>query len=178
MTWKSYAGVSGATVLAGWLASSPPSNESATGGSIPPERSAAVPAAAADIQEQAARLQAGLRLEAAYREPERNPFRFGARNVGQPAAEGSAPAPSTVEAVVPAPSAPLVTLSGIAEDQVGERTERTAILSSSSGVLLVREGEDVLGHYRVAKIEADAVELVELTGGVQIRLTFSDPQSK
>jgi len=178
MTWKSYLGVSGATVLAGWFASSPPSNVPATSGSTQPERSAAVPAAAADIEEQAARLQAGLRLEAAYREPERNPFRFGAKHMGQPAREGFAPVPSPVEAVVPVPSAPLVTLSGIAEDQVGERTERTAILSSPSGVLLVREGEDVLGKYRVAKIEADAVELADLTGSIQIRLTLSGQKSR
>lgn len=172
MTWKSYAVVSGATVLAGWLASSPPSNAPATSGPAQPERSAAVPAAAADIEEQAARLQARLRQEAVYREPERNPFRFGARQVARSAPEGSATALSPVEAIAPALPAPPVTLSGIAEDQVGERMERTAILSSPSGVLLVREGEGVLGQYRVAKIHADAVELISLIDGTSLRLVF------
>jgi hypothetical protein len=63
-----------------------------------------------------------------------------------------------------------VTLSGIASDQVGDRTVRTAILSSPSGVLLVREGDDVLGQYRVAKITEDAVELTRVSDGTTLRV--------
>jgi hypothetical protein len=55
--------------------------------------------------------------------------------------------------------------------------ERTAILSSPSGVLLVHEGDPVLGDYRVSRIEAEAVELVKTDGSI-LRLTLSNPKSQ
>jgi hypothetical protein len=169
MTWKSYAVVSGATVLAGWLASSPPASAPAAGTAARPEPSSRVPAAASDIEEQAARLHARVRQETAFRAPERNPFRFGARHAERSAADAVTPAP--VEPIAPAPPPPpLVKLSGIAEDQLGERVQRTAVLSSPAGVLLVREGDEVLGQYRVARIHGDAVELLPLAGGGPLRL--------
>jgi hypothetical protein len=71
--------------------------------------------------------------------------------------------------------APVVSLAGIAEDQIddlsGQRVERTAVLSSPDGVLLVREGDDVLGLYRVVTIDSDAVEL-ERHDGTTLRLGF------
>jgi hypothetical protein len=169
MTWRSYAVVSGATVLAGWLASAPPTGAPGTAASTRPA-AAAVPDAAADIVEQASRLEARLRGDAAYVEPERNPFRFGIRRAETAPLEVVAPAP--VETFAPPPAAPSVTLSGIAEDAPEGRLERTAVLSSPSGVLLVREGETVLGRYRVVRIESAAVELVELTDGGTLRLAL------
>lgn len=173
MTWKSYAAVSGATVLAGWLASSPPA--SVPSGSTAAQRTAPVPSATtgSDIEEQAARLQERIRREATYQEPARNPFRFGAAPSTRSA---SADVDASPEAVPELPEAPLVppppaiSLAGIAEDQVGERMERTAILSTPSDVLLVREGDEVMGQYRVVRIEAGAVELVTLADGSSLRL--------
>jgi hypothetical protein len=178
MTWKTYTAVSGATVLAGWLASSPPSNAPApAAASRRTPASAASATAGSDIEEQAARLQARLRQEPAYRDPARNPFRFGEREVPRPAPSAS-PAPKTLEptAIEPVtaalPPPPPVTLSGIAEDRSGDGVERTAVLSSQAGVLLVREGETVLGRYRVTRIEANAVELTDTLGGPAVRLTI------
>ncbi|MBI4264896.1 MAG: hypothetical protein HY657_11015 [Acidobacteria bacterium] len=170
MTWKSYAAVSGATVLAGWLASAPPSigPASAPAQAEPPE---AVPPSALDVEQQAARLQAGLRQQAAYREPDRNPFRFAVRPEARNTPDASR-APAAVEAVAPLPPPPPISLSGIAEDRVGDRVERTAVLSSPSGVLLVREGDEVMGRYRVVKIESEAVDLAPLADGVSLRLAF------
>ena len=76
MTWKAYAAVSGATVLAGWLASSPPAN--APTGTTSPARSprAQDASASSDIQAQAERLRTGLQVERNYAAPQRNPFRF------------------------------------------------------------------------------------------------------
>ena len=173
MSWKSYAAVSGATVLAGWLASAaPPSNV--------PDRTApaARPPAArdvrsSDIEREAKRLQARVQREVAYTQPQRNPFRFGAArpdvNRGGDLPDPT-PAPPPVAIPIVAPPPP-VTLSGIAEDQKGQQIERTAILSSPSGVLLVREGDPVLGDYRVGRIESEAVELVK-SDGTTLRLTL------
>lgn len=174
MTWKTYAAVSGATVLAGWIASSPQDNAPTPTAST--QRRTATSTAQAtggsDIEEQAARLQARLRHETTYREPARNPFRFGARAVERTVPTERADTPPPIETIAPAPLPPPIRLSGIAEDRAGDRVERTAVLSSPSGVLLVREGDMVLGQYRVTRIDAEAVELADASGGPTVRLTL------
>ena len=180
MTWKVYAAVSGATVLAGWLASAPPANApdgASPALSQPASRRATIPS---DIEREAMRLQARVRREAIYTQPERNLFRFSARrSIARLGGDVPAPPPDTRLAGPPAPPVsppPPVSLSGIAEDQVGQRLERMAILSSPAGVLLVHEGDDVLGQYRVSKVESEAVELVKLSDGATLRLSLANPK--
>jgi hypothetical protein len=175
MTWKVYATVSGATVLAGWLASAPPSNAPDAGAPGPSQTSPLQAAPLSGIEREATRLEERVRREVeAYARPGRNPFRFGAGGPTGISGIDVAETPSAAETFVPAaPLPPPVSLAGIAEDQVEERLERTAILSSPMGVLLVREGEDVLGQYRVVKIESEAVELVRHADGATLRLDFS-----
>jgi hypothetical protein len=173
MTWKSYAAVSGATVLAGWLASAPPANVSPTNAPAQQPKSSRVPAPAdttSDIEQQAARLETLGRHETVYTQPSRNPFRFGPARAA--AREAAAPPPVVVEPVAPVPLPPAVSLSGIAEDQVDGHTQRTAVLSSPQGVLLLREGDDVLGEYRVGSIDSDAVELVRNADGTRTRIAL------
>ena len=179
MTWKSYTVVSGATVLAGWLASTPPAHapSSSAGKPDPPSRSSSAAASVpSDIEQQALRLQARTRPDRGYAEPHRNPFRFSVARPGP--SNGPVEATRPIEPAVVLPPPVLVTLSGVAEDRVGERIERTAILSSPEGVLLVREGEEVLGQYRVATIESEAVQLVKLADGSRSRLSLSNPKSQ
>ena len=176
MTWKAYATVSGATVLAGWLASTPPSNTLGAGAFAPGQTEPQPVTPSSDIEREAARLEARVRREVAYSQPQRNPFRYGADRPTVSFAAGAADAAPAAETPVPvAPQSPPVSLAGIAEDQVEQRVERTAILSSADGVLLVREGEDVLGQYRVSKIDSAAVELVRHADGTTLRLGFSVP---
>lgn len=178
MTWKTYAAVSGATVIAGWLASSPPSNTPAPAAARQPRRAAATVAtrdAEADIEQQAARLQARTREQPDFHEPARNPFNFGAREAPPDPVAAGEPEPAPVQEFVPVPPPPPVGLSGIAEERSGEFVERTAVLSSPSGVLLVREGDEVLGQYRVSRIDADAVELTALSDGTPLRLSLRTP---
>jgi hypothetical protein len=179
VTWKSYAVVSGATVLAGWLASTPPSNAPDSAASVRRQPAAPRDTPASDIEREAERLQVRVRREVEYTQPQRNPFRFGARPDADRGGDIPAPAPLPPPlAVAPvAPPPPPVSLAGIAEDQDGARMERTAILSSPSGVLLVREGDPVLADYRVARIESAAVELVK-TDGTTLRLSLSTPNSQ
>lgn len=176
MNWKSYASVSGASVLAGWLASVSPSNAppaaQTTQAPARPSSSAAAPAPT-DIELQAMRLQARLRPERAYPEPSRDPFRFAPRRA--PAAAAPAREPALVDIQPPAPvepPGPVVSLAGIAEDVVDGRPVRMAVLSSPAGVLIVREGEEILGYYRVDRIEGDAVELVPIGRGAARRLSL------
>jgi len=176
MTWKLYALVSGGAFLATYLVSVP---TTAPGRIVPatPQRSARQTPDEVDIQELATRLQARVRAEASYREPGRDPFRFGAR----PGTEGrqvNAPKAQAVESpvpVMPAPAVPIITLAGIATDQIGGAVQRTAVLSTPAGILIVREGESVGGLYRVAKIDEEAVELEATADGSRRTLRFSRP---
>jgi hypothetical protein len=176
MTWKSYAAVSGATVLAGWLASSPPENSPATA-ALPARPTASRPEAGADIQVQAQRLQTRLQVARDYAAPQRNLFRFeqGADLAPAYVERGTTfePGPESDAAPIDAaPAPPAISLSGIAEDQSPNGdVSRTAVLSAPSGVELVREGDQLLG-YRVARIESDAVELVRLADGTTRRITL------
>jgi hypothetical protein len=173
MTWKLYALVSGgASLLATYLISTP---------TMVPGRVA--PAAAApqrtvrqtqdeiDIQELAARLQARVRAEVKYQEPGRDPFRFVTR---RSAPQVISPKPRVIDApaFVPAPVLPPITLAGMATDQVDGVPQRTAVLSTPAGILIVREGESVAGLYRVVTIEDEAVEL-EAADGTRRTLRFS-----
>jgi hypothetical protein len=163
MTWKSYAAVSGAGLLATYLVSAPPT---LTPGRAPAARSASDAGAVRlsdDIEEQAARLGSRVRDDVAFRPPARNPFRFGAR----PAAPGrSAPAPSptaaapavTPEPAVPPPPPP-IRLNGIATTTVNGEPRRVAVLLTPQGVVEARAG-DMAGAYRVVRVDEDAIEIV------------------
>ena len=78
------------------------------------------------------------------------------------AAEPAAPAP------IAAPVEPPFKLIGIAEDA----GVRTAILTSASQLLMIKDGDIVSAKYRVTAISADAIELSELTDGHVLRLAL------
>lgn len=170
MTWKSYALASGAGVIATYLASGPVRQVE----DVPaPPRVATRPSAATDIQEQAVRLQARARPQGLYREPVRNPFRFSTRSAA-PSAALDAPvgaAPPAAVGTIPAPVLPVISLSGVASDEVGGAIQRTAILSTTGGILLVKEGDAVGAEYTVGKILENSVELVATDGSVR-RISF------
>ena len=162
MTWKWTALISGVGLLATWSMSTPVAHLPAANTNTPVARAPQATAVAVDIQHEAARLQARLHQAPRFTEPERDPFRFGARRA--PVARlSAAPVQAAISAPVPPPPPPLITLDGIAADTVGGQEERTAILKTASGVVLVREGDQVAGQFRVQKIYADAVDLVKLS---------------
>lgn len=170
MNWKSTVAVSGAGLLATWLGVAP-SLQPAVGVDLPPGKRDVRPVeTGADIEKQASRLQTRVRTELDYRDPSRNPFRFAAR---PPAV---APTPSTVSQpslpLPPPPGADLFayTLSGMAADKVDGQTRRTAIISTASDVLFVKEGDHV-ASYTVTAINETGVELTAADGTVR-RLTL------
>ena len=109
-----------------------------------------------------------------YSETSRNPFRFGARPAPDSRPSGtSGPPPVAQPPAVPlAPPQPRVSLEGIATDVVEGQEQRTAILNTDSGVVLAKEGEQVAGQFRVVKITADAVELVNVSDGSVVRIVL------
>lgn len=171
MTWKTTAAASGLMVVATWLASHAP-----VGG--PREPTAAAPAAArtetaaATIQREADRLHDRVQQIREYRQPLRNPFRFGAPV--RPAA-AHAPAPAIAAPVSQPPleaPAPRISLSGIGEDYAGDEVVRTAVISTPENVYVVKVGDAVGASYTVTKIDAAAVELLRLEDGSTLTLSL------
>jgi hypothetical protein len=169
MNWKSYVLVSGAGVIATYLVSGPPRPVETTAA----RQTQARPAVSIDIQEQAVRLQSRSRAQRLYSRPLRNPFSFSARPVSRASdAAGASTAAAAAAPAAPMPPRPVISLVGVASDDVDGAVQRTAILSTGQGVLLVREGEAVGADYTVATVEEGAVELISTADGSRRRITF------
>jgi hypothetical protein len=84
------------------------------------------------------------------------------------------PVDSTPPAVPPQPlPVPLpFRLVGLAEDASPSGPVRTAVISGSEQLFVVRDGEMVTSRYRVASISPDRVELADLETGITVRLMF------
>ena len=83
-------------------------------------------------------------------------------------------APQTVPAEPPAllspvpvePTIPSLALAGIAEDDEMGTVQRTAIISGAGDELfLVKQGDAIGAGYRAARVDADRVELLEVSSG-------------
>ena len=126
---------------------------------------------AAEVQEQTARLKARLAQAPPASEPVRNPFMFAPRESAprsRRAAETAVPEPLPLP-----PAEPAIELVGVAEDRTPEGVVRTAIVSSLSGDLyLVKEGDSIVGRYKVKAVGLDAVDLTDLLSGGTRRLTL------
>ena len=112
-----------------------------------------------------------LRQDVAFSEPSRNLFRFTTRESQRSSA--APPAPVADAGVPDAPQGPppfFVRLSGVASDRVGESEQRTAILSTPTGVVLARVGDEVGGLFKVSAIGEDTVDLIRLTDGWTLHL--------
>ena len=66
------------------------------------------------------------------------------------------------EAAPPVPTLPSLKLAGIAEDTEADGPRRTAIISGEGQLYMVKEGDAVTPRYRVTRISADVVELVDV----------------
>ena len=162
--------VTGATALAGWLATPPaPAREPAR------TTKASRPApATVSLEHEAARLAARIRATAAYEEPNRNPFRFPAVAPVRRTAAPEAEAASAAAPVVPAAPVFPFRLTGMASDAATGTTVRTAVLSSNTlGLVLAAVGDVVAGSYRIEQIDDDGVDVVDTRDGRVIRLPLA-----
>lgn len=158
--------VLGGGALAAWLAGAATSNRPA---SVPPlHRPPPIDARGAALAEEIARLRERLRPSATPRAPGRNLFRF----------QAAAAPPVALPAPVAPPIAPAralpaelpLRLSGIGEDPGAEGPVRIAFISGDGQLYVVKEGDLVTPRYRVSKISADVVELIDTGDGSTRRL--------
>lgn len=175
MNWKSTVLVSGVGVVATWVASiAPPARQAGA-----PQERPAPTTGTADISDEivreAERLSARLHPPVAFQEPSRNPFRFtGRARAAAPGTLTPAQPEMSDEPLAEIPETPTlrVNLTGVIEDTMGGTVVRTAVLSTSGDVLLVKEGDVVAGQYKVTAITATTVELTRESDGVVVRLAI------
>jgi hypothetical protein len=170
MSSKIYALTSGGAIVVTALgALLTPTGRNQTAPSATPEavdRSGAV----VDLGAQADRLRARLAESAAYRQPSRDAFRFGA---SRRAVESAPPEATAVPPAVITPARPPYALAGMAMSMENGVAQRTAILSSLQGVSLVKEGDVLATGYRVVSIADDAVTLESANDGTQTTLRLA-----
>ena len=162
--------VLGGAAIGAWLAGAATSNHTIP--VTPLDRPAAIEVRGAELAREIARLQERLRPSASPRQRGRNLFAF--RATAAPATPSPFPsAPRPLAEAAPLPSAlPSLKLAGIAEDTEAENPVRTAIISGEGQLYMVKEGEAVTERYRVTKISADVVELVDLLDDTVRRLAL------
>jgi Tfp pilus assembly protein PilP len=161
----------GGTLLAAWLASA----AGVRAPTIPPVPDRTTEAQQLDaltsgVQSQAARLRQRLSTAPSPQPTVRNPFEFAL----QPrAVVNEAKALDVAPPVVETPHEPNLVLIGLAEDG----PTRTAMIESGDDLVMASEGQTVAVRYRVAKVSADAIELVDLVTGTTRRLFLKSPAS-
>jgi hypothetical protein len=134
-------------------------------------RSAEISGAA--LAAEIARLRERLHPTTTPQVPARNLFEFHLRSATRAVAPTAA-VPAAVDEVPPPPP-PAITLIGLAADpdvRDPSATIRTAIVSASGQLFLVKEGETVMSRYRVAKISEAGVELADLDTATTVRLAL------
>ncbi len=126
----------------------------------------------AELATEVARLHERLRPTSAPRQPARDLFRFSTPKP-KPVPVNASHAALTEAAVAPAPlPPPPFKLSGVAEDAGLEGPMRTAVISGPGQLFLVKEGEMVTPRYRVVRISADVVELLDVGTNLSLRLAM------
>jgi hypothetical protein len=173
-SWKWSIAATGATALAGWLASPPPhtaeaqSRRDVAAASSQPSADAA---AVSEIEEQARRLSARLAPVTPSGAPSRNPFQFGARPVPR-----RAPVPEPVEPERPSDDIPQpfpLRLTGVAVDVVDGAETRTAIISWPGGVELAKAGDAAAPGYRVIAVGETFAEVERVSDNARERLMLA-----
>jgi hypothetical protein len=143
---------------------------------LPAPSSPPVDARAAQLDREITHLAERMRPSSVPHQPGRNLFSFVARKPRAVISVAPVPSAAALTEAAPArPAPPPVKLSGIAEDAAptgGTEVVRTAIISARGQLILAKEGEAVTDRYRVARISADVVELVDASDGSVLRLAL------
>lgn len=161
--------VVGGALLA-WLAGAATSNrviEPAPAISVPP-----IDVSGVALEKEIARLHERLRPTATPAQSNRNLFSFRSAPARAVPAPSAPPVPALVEAPPLPPPLPPLKLVGIAEDAGADGPVRTAIVVGGGQLFTAKEGENVTTRYRVERISADVVELLDLNDNSLRRLAL------
>jgi hypothetical protein len=156
--------------LAAWLARAATSSRDLPAARA--SRPSSLDARGTQLTAEIARLNDRIGPTVAPSRPARNLFTF-REAIAAPSAPLVAP-PVRPPAAVSAPlAAPALKLAGIGEDAAPDGgIVRTAFISGEGQLFVVRPGDNVTPRYRVVKVGADAVELLDLGDGTTRRLVW------
>jgi Tfp pilus assembly protein PilP len=156
----------GGILLAAWLAAAAGVGQPSIPQPVAPSTEAIqLDALASGVQSQAAHLRQRLAAAPSPHEQTRNPFAFGVIERSRPAHVEKAIDAEPVPTVQTEPEPNLVLL-GLAEDG----STRTAMIESGDDLVMATEGQTIVGRYRVSKVSADEIELIDLVTGSTRRL--------
>jgi len=162
--------VVGGALLA-WLAGAATSNREIE--QAPLVRPPAIDTRGAELATEIARLHERLRPTAVPNQPGRNVFSFRSARLRTAPPPIVLPQPALVEApALLTPAQPALKLAGVAEDPGADGPVRTAIITGDGQLFTVKEGETVTRRYRVVRISADVVELLDLDDNSVRRLAL------
>jgi hypothetical protein len=159
----------GGGALAVWFAAAATTTPSPRVAPVAVAPPAAVDVSGARLAHEIERLHERLRPSATPLQS-RDLFHYRMPAAGNRPARVDAPEAGRFEE--PPPVAPALTLIGLAEDMVGDTLQRTAIISGEGALFLVKEGDAVGLRYRVSRISAEVVELVDPSDQSTIRLAL------
>jgi hypothetical protein len=165
--------VLGGGALAAWFAGAATSNRALPDPVL--TRPQPIDSRGAELASEIEKLHERLRPSATPRTPGRNLFTFHAA-AARAVVEPPSPPPSRA-AIVEAPAAPRplelpLKLAGIAEDPGPDGPIRIAFISGEGQLYIVKVGEQVTPRYRVERISADVVELLDLNDQTTRRLAM------
>lgn len=162
--------VVGGAAIGAWLAGAATSNHGIPTTTIVPTPQ--IDLRGEELANEIARLQERLRPTSEPHQPGRNLFSFRPRAAQPRAAVAVAEPAAMAMPLAVTPSQPSLKLAGIAEDDGADGPVRTAIISGEGQLFLVKEGDAVTSRYRVSKIAADVVELVDVNDNTTRRLAL------
>ncbi len=157
--------------LAAWLAAAATSGTRESAVPLVVE-APAIDTRGAELASEIRRLHQRLHPDATPRSSGRNLFAFSTPAPKLPRPTQPNPVDVTDTVATPRP-APMLRLSGLAEDRDADGSiVRTAIISAEGQLFLAKEGDLVTARYRIAKISADVVELTDLLDNSALRLVL------
>ena len=139
---------------------------------VAPARNSAAELSGEELAREIARLRERLHPTTVPQQPPRNLFRYKAPNSARAAALSALSGDTSIPVPAPPAPRPSMELIGIAEESDGDRIVRTAIISGEGELFLVKEGETVTSRFRVERISAGVVELIDRESAVPIRLAL------
>jgi len=162
--------VLGGGALAAWFAGAATSNRALPDPVLtrPPQ----IDSRGAQLASEIEKLHERLRPSEQPRTPGRNLFTF---RTAAPRVVDAPPPPRAAIVEMPAPprpAEPMLKLAGIAEDPGPDGPVRIAFISGEGQLYVVKVGEQVTPRYRVERISADVVELLDLTDQSTHRLVM------
>ena len=160
----------GTGLVVAWFAVPPAQTSGSHAEPTTSERPRTESSVTADLKVETSRLRSRVETQTALGPPPRNPFRFEEPRPPR-VVRPSSPAVELPPAPV-RPPVPTLSLVGIAENATPDGPARTAVVSGMGQLFLLKEGEQFGGMFRVLRIGAESVEILNTRDNLPVRIAL------